>query len=83
MKKIISIGAVGAVALTAVLLPYLSFAAAFSTTTLGDNIDSLSGQANDMFVVMIAKYWPFVLGGLILSGVIGFAIWLVLRFFHR
>jgi len=49
-----------------------AMAAPFSTSTLGDNIDTVSGTTNDYFGVLISKFWPFLLGAVILIGVIVF-----------
>lgn len=43
--------------------------AQMTTSTLGTNIDSVSGTTTDYFTVLLAKYWPFVVGFLILLGV--------------
>lgn len=44
----------------------------FSTTSLGTAIDNVSGTTYDYFTVLIAKFWPFLLGAVILIGVIVF-----------
>lgn len=60
----------------AVLLPLAPMVAAaqtpFSTTTLGTAIDSVSGTSYDYFTVLIAKFWPYLLGAVLLVGVIAF-----------
>lgn len=43
--------------------------AQMTTTTLGASIDTVSGTTQDYFAVLLAKYWPFVVGFLILLGV--------------
>lgn len=44
----------------------------FSVDTLGNAIDTVSGTTYDYFGVLIAKFWPFLLGAVILVGVIVF-----------
>lgn len=53
-------------------LPFVVDAAAFSTSTLGEAIDEVSGISFDYFFVLIQKFWPFLLGAVILVGVIVF-----------
>lgn len=36
--------------------------AQMTTSTLGASIDSVNGTTYDYFQVMLAKYWPFVVG---------------------
>lgn len=45
--------------------------AQITTSTLGTAIDDLNASTYDMFQVLLAKYWPFVLGFIILA-----AVWL-------
>jgi len=65
--------AVGVGALATALLPFATFASTpLSTTTLGTSIDTVSGTTMDYFGVLIEKFWPFLLGAVILVGVILF-----------
>jgi ethanolamine transporter EutH len=43
--------------------------AQMSTSTLGASIDTVNTTTMDYFTVLLAKYWPFVVGFLILLGV--------------
>lgn len=83
MKKILF----GALALGLAVVPLLGGVASaqtpMSTTTLGTNIDSVSGQANDYFSVLLAKFWPFLLGATILVGVIYFGRSIIHRMFGK
>jgi hypothetical protein len=47
-------------------------AAAFSTSSLGVAIDDVSALTYDYFLVLIAKFWPFLLGAIILVGILVF-----------
>jgi len=58
-------------------------AAAFSTSTLGNAIDDVSGTTYEYFVVLIAKFWPFLLGAVILVGVIVFGKRIIHSMFGR
>lgn len=44
----------------------------YSTTTLGCSIDKISGLNYDYFTLLIKKFWPYLLGGLLLLGVLWF-----------
>lgn len=73
MKKLTALKVAGVLAITAMVAsPLLAGATAMSTTTLGSNIDEVSGITLDYFGVLIAKYWPFLLGFIILVGVVAF-----------
>ena len=50
-----------------------------STSTLTSLIDDLVGVFTDYIGVLVAEYWPLLVGLAILGGVIG----LVVRFFFR
>jgi len=45
---------------------------AFSTSTLGTAIGTVSATTYDYFTVLIQQFWPFLLGAVILVGVIVF-----------
>lgn len=47
-------------------------AATMSTTTLGEAIDSTNSTVYDYFLVLLDKYWPFLVGFAILVGVWAF-----------
>lgn len=53
------------------LAPYVS-AAQLNTSTLGTAIDNVNGTFYDYFLVLLAKYWPFVVGVGVLLVVWGF-----------
>lgn len=73
MKKIIAYTSGIGTAIVALLSVGQAHAqAAFSTTTLGTAIDTVSGTTYDYFTVLIAKFWPFLLGAVILVGVVVF-----------
>lgn len=83
-KVKLMVATLGLVGLVGGLVAPLAFASdPMSTTTLGANIDTISGTFGDYIATMIAKYWPFLLGGLILLGVIGFGRRAILSAFHR
>lgn len=44
--------------------PFLGLVAhaQMSTSTLGSAIDTVNGTTYDFFTVLLAKYWPFVVG---------------------
>lgn len=48
--------------LGAITLASQSAAAQLSTSTLGSAIDNVNGTFYDYFLVLLAKYWPFVVG---------------------
>jgi hypothetical protein len=58
----------GIAALTTALLGSVSVALAgpLTTSTLGSSIDTVNGTFYDYFVVLLDKYWPFVVGAGIL-----------------
>jgi len=69
IKKItIALSGIGALALLLVQQAH----AQFSTTTLGTAIDTVSQTSYDYFGVLISKFWPFLLGAVILVGVVVF-----------
>lgn len=47
----------------------MTAAAQMSTTTLGTSIDSVNTTTTDYFSVLLTKYWPFLVGFVILVGV--------------
>lgn len=72
MNKI-KLGMVSGLGAVASLLGVLSaHASTMSTTTLGTAIDSTNGTVYDYFLVLLDKYWPFLVGFGILVGVWGF-----------
>jgi hypothetical protein len=70
-------------ALATFVIAKVAGATTFSSTSLGTAIDSVSSNTFDYFLVLIDKFWPFLLGGILLSGVIGFGIALVVRFWGK
>lgn len=84
-----------AAAISVVLLPALTGAATFcalpsgATTTncmtsggLGGNIASVNTTAYAYIGVLLTNYWPFVLGFIILLGVIAFGKRITTALFH-
>ena len=69
-NKIVSILSSVVIGLT-VGLPFLANAQ-FDATTTGTAIDEVSGVTYGYFGVLIEKFWPFLLGAVILVGVIAF-----------
>lgn len=67
LKKILGYGS--ALVAGALVLVNKASAEVMSTTTLGSNIDVLNGTVVDYFNVLLEKYWPFVVGFVILVGV--------------
>ena len=67
LKKILGYGS--ALVAGALVLVNSASAAVMSTSTLGSSIDSLNGTVGDYFQVLLDKYWPFVVGFVILVGV--------------
>ena len=55
--------------------------AQMSTGTLGTNIDTVSNTVLDYLGVLLTKYWPFVIIGVILVGVFSFGKRLIGRLF--
>lgn len=43
--------------------------AQLTTTTLGTAVDSINSTWYDYFTVLLAKYWPFLVGAIILVGI--------------
>jgi len=43
--------------------------AQMTTTTLASSVDTVNGTTMDYFTVLLAHYWPFVVGFLILLAV--------------
>jgi hypothetical protein len=65
MVKKILIGSAGVI--TGVgLLVSKAFGAALTTTTLGTSIDNVNATFYDYFLVLLDKYWPFIVGAGIL-----------------
>ena len=58
-------------------------ATTFSTTSLGTAIDSVSGTTYDYFLVLIASFWPYLLGAIILVGVIFFGRRIITSMFGK
>jgi hypothetical protein len=75
------LGAAGAV--TGLLYAGLAHAQPFSPTVLGENIDTVSSSTQSYFSVLIEKFWPFLLGAVILIGVIVFGKRIVHSMFGR
>lgn len=62
--------------------PYAAAAqTTFSTTSLGTAIDTVSGTTYDYFTVLLAKFWPFLLGAVILVGILVFGKSIIHRMF--
>ena len=55
----------------------------FSTSTLGTAIDKVSGTSYDYFGVLIDRFWPFLLGAVILVGVVVFGKRIIHSLFGR
>lgn len=76
------VAALGIAAIVGVaLLPALA-GAQMTTSTLATNIDSVSNTALGYVTVLLTTYWPFVLGFLILLGVIAFGKRAIVSLFH-
>ena len=60
-KKYIGIGAGIVAGVTALVMPFISFAQV-STSTLGASIDTVNGTWYDYFTILLSHYWPFVVG---------------------
>jgi type II secretory pathway component PulF len=82
MSKIVKYGSIAGIASLGMVYVLPAFAQ-MSTTTLGNSIDTVSQTTLDYFTTLIAKFWPFLLGGLLLVGVIGFAIGLIMRIWGK
>lgn len=82
MKKILLLAGTSAIAIGTIAMPFLA-SAQMSTTTLATQIDNVNAAAYDYLAVVITNYWPFLLGFLVIGGILGFAISLVVRLFHR
>lgn len=72
MNKLIGYLGAGVAAIGGLLYAGAAHAAAFSTTTLGTAIDDVSSNTYDYFSVLISKFWPFLLGAVIIVGVVVF-----------
>jgi len=72
MNKVFSVLKTGLLIGVASLPLLASAQTTFSTTSLGTAIDDVSGTTYDYFTVLITKFWPFLLGAVILVGVIVF-----------
>jgi H+/Cl- antiporter ClcA len=68
MNKIkLAIGSViGAVA---AVVSVVAAHAQMTTTTLAASIDTMNGTTQDYFTVLLAHYWPFLVGFLVLVAV--------------
>lgn len=72
MNKLYIWGAGALATVGALVSAGVAKAETFSTTSLGTAIDTVSGSTYDYFTVLITKFWPFLLGAVILIGVIVF-----------
>lgn len=72
MKKILGYAGLYGSAIVAASYAGIALAAPLSTATLGTSIDTVSETTLDYFTVLIAKFWPFLLGAVILVGVVVF-----------
>lgn len=79
-KILAGLGAVSAVGLS--LFPHLA-GAQMSTTTLATQIGNVNQTAYDYLGVVIGSYWPFVLGFMIIIGVLAVGIYFVKRLFNH
>lgn len=70
----------GLAALALVLLGGGTANAQMSTTTLGTSIDSINETTYDYFQVLLAKYWPFIVGFGVLLIVWGFGKRIIAHF---
>lgn len=68
-------------AITAYFLPMIA-GAQMGTSSLATSINSVNATAYDYVAVLLTNYWPFVLGFLILLGVIAFGKRIVVSLFH-
>lgn len=69
MKKIYLGSAALISVIGAAVLGVMSAGAQMTSSTLGTAIDSVNSTTYDYFLVLLNKYWPFVVGFLILLGV--------------
>lgn len=60
-SKMLAIGAAVSGVVGSVLATLVAHAQ-MTTTTLASSIDSVNGTTYDYFLVLLAKYWPFVVG---------------------
>lgn len=72
MRKIYLWGAGVVTAIAGMVSATYASAQAFTTSSLGAAIDTVSGTTYDYFTVLIVKFWPFLLGAVILVGVVVF-----------
>lgn len=68
--KLVLIGA--GLAVFSAVAPLLAKAETMSTGTLGANIDLVNGTFMDFLGILITKYWPFLLGAVILVAIWAF-----------
>lgn len=72
MNKIkVGLGIVGGV-IMAGIASFSAFAETMSSSTLGTKIDTINTTSMDFIGVLIDKYWPFLLGLVILVSVWAF-----------
>jgi len=80
-KILVRVAAISGIAV-AIAAPMFFASAQMTTTTLGENIDTVSGTVLGYLGVLLAKYWPFVIIGVILVGVFAFGKRLIQSLFH-
>ena len=83
MNKLYGYVAGGLSVVGGLLYAGVAHAETFSTTTLGTAIDTVSGTTYDYFGVLITKFWPFLLGAVILIGILVFGKRIIRSMFGR